>query len=175
MYKRQLLLSVLGSAAGFAIDIACAKGINNLALPVPVPVHLVVSPDWRLLWYALGVVLVSALVCGLLPALKAVRKDVSHALKQGERQTARTWNLRSILVAGQLAVSIVLLTTGFLFVHNLLRATSMNPGFDVRHTIWAYMRLVPEPVSYTHLDVYKRQMHGLHRLHALVVRNRQRG
>jgi predicted permease len=144
LLAESLLLSVLGSAAGFAIDIACAKGINNLALPVPVPVHLVVSPDWRLLWYALGVVLVSALVCGLLPALKAVRKDVSHALKQGERQTARTWNLRSILVAGQLAVSIVLLTTGFLFVHNLLRATSMNPGFDVRHTIWAYMRLVPE-------------------------------
>jgi predicted permease len=144
LLAESLLLSVLGSAAGLAIDIACAKGINNLALPVPVPVHLVVSPDWRLLWYSLGIVLVSALVCGLLPALKAVRKDVSHALKQGERQTARTWNLRSILVAGQLAVSIVLLTTGFLFVHNLLRATSMNPGFDVRHTIWAYMRLVPD-------------------------------
>ena len=99
---------------------------------------------WRLLWYSLGIVLVSALVCGLLPALKAVRKDVSRALKQEERQTARAWNLRSVLVAGQLAVSIVLLTTGFLFVHNLLRATSMDPGFDVRHTIWAYMRLVPD-------------------------------
>jgi len=46
-----------------------------------------------------------------------------------------------------------LLTTGFLFVHNLLRATSMNPGFDVRHTIWAYMRLVPE--KYNDLDQVK--------------------
>jgi predicted permease len=144
LLAESLLLSVLGSVAGLAIDIACAKGITNLALPVPVPVHLVVSPDWRLLWYSLGIVLVSALVCGLLPALKAVRKDVNRALKQEERQTARAWNLRSVLVAGQLAVSIVLLTTGFLFVHNLLRATSMNPGFDVHHTIWAYMRLVPD-------------------------------
>ena len=40
LLAESLLLSVLGSAAGFAIDIACAKGINNLALPVPVPVHL---------------------------------------------------------------------------------------------------------------------------------------
>jgi predicted permease len=143
LLAESLLLSVLGSVAGLAIDIACAKSIDSLALPVPLPFHLVVSPDWRLLWYSLGIVFVSALLCGLLPALKAVRKDVSHALKQGERQTARTWNLRSVLVAGQLSVSIVLLTTGFLFVHNLLRATSMNPGFDVRHTIWAYMRLVP--------------------------------
>jgi putative ABC transport system permease protein len=144
LLAESLLLSALGAVAGLAIDIACAKGINSLALPVPLPVHLVVSPDWRLLWYSLGMVLVSALVCGLLPALKAVRKDVNSVLKQEERQTAGGWNLRSVLVAGQLAVSIVLLTTGFLFVHNLLRATSMNPGFDVRHTIWAYMRLVPD-------------------------------
>jgi predicted permease len=144
LLAESLLLSVLGSVAGLAIDIACAKGINSLALPVPLPIHLVVSPDWRLLWYSLCIVFVSALLCGLLPALKAVRKDVNYAIKQEERQTARTWNLRSLLVAAQLAVSIVLLTTGFLFVHNLLRATSMNPGFDVHHTIWAYMRLVPE-------------------------------
>ena len=96
------------------------------------------------MWYSLGVAFVTALLCGLLPALKTVRRDVSHALKQEERQTARTWNLRSVLVAGQLAVSIVLLAAGFLFVHNLLRATSMNPGLDIHHTIWAYMRLVPE-------------------------------
>ena len=96
------------------------------------------------MWYSLGVAFVTALLCGLLPALKAVRRDVSHALKQEERQTARTWNLRSVLVAGQLAVSIVLLAAGFLFMHNLFRATSMNPGLDIHHTIWAYMRLVPE-------------------------------
>jgi predicted permease len=147
LLAESLLLAVLGSFAGLAIDIACAKAINGLALPVPLPIHLVVSPDWRLLWYSLCIVFVSALLCGLLPALKAVRKDVNHALKQDERQTARAWNLRSVLVAGQLAVSIVLLTTGFLFVHNLLRAASMNPGFDVNHTVWAYMRLVPDQYS----------------------------
>jgi predicted permease len=144
LLAESLLLSVLGSVAGLAIDLACAKGIDSLVLPVPVPVHLVVSPDWRLLSYSLCIVFVSALLCGVLPALKAVRKDVSHALKLGEPRTAGSWNLRSVLVAGQLAVSILLLTTGFLFVHNLLRAASMNPGFDVNHTIWAYMRLVPE-------------------------------
>ncbi len=144
LLAESLLLSLLGLVAGLLIDVACARAMNNLTLPVPVPIHLVVSPDWRLFWYALGLVLVSALLCGLLPALKAVKPDVNQALKQEEHQTERSWNLRSLLVAGQLAVSIVLLATGFLFVHNLLRATSMNPGFDVRHTIWSYMRLAPD-------------------------------
>jgi predicted permease len=144
LLAESLLLSILGSIVGLLIDIACAKGISTINLPVPFPIHLVISPDWRLLWYSLCIVIVSALGCGLLPALKAVRKDVNHALKQEEHQTARMWNLRSVLVAGQLALSVVLLGAGFLFVNNLLRAISMSPGFDVRHTIWAYMRLVPD-------------------------------
>ena len=144
LLAESLLLSLLGCVAGLVIDIFCANLISKIDLPVPVPLHLIVSPDWRLLWYSLGIAIVSSIVCGLLPAFKAVRKDVSNSLKQGEHQTERAWNLRSFLVAGQLAVSIVLLTGALLFVHNLLRATSMDPGFDVRHTLWAYMRLVPE-------------------------------
>ena len=54
------------------------------------------------------------------------------------------WNLRSVLVAGQLAVSTMLLATGILFVRNLANASSMNPGFDLEQTVWSYMRLVPE-------------------------------
>lgn len=138
------MLSALGSFAGLMIDILCADWINKLTLPVPLPVHFVILPDWRLLSYSLCTVLVSALLCGLLPALKAARKDVNHALKQDERQTTGSWNLRSLLVVGQLAVSTVLLATAFLFMHNLLRATSMNPGFDAHNTVWAYMRLVPD-------------------------------
>ena len=90
------------------------------------------------------VAVLSALIAGLMPALKAVRKDVNAGLKSGQRMTERPWGLRSLLVAGQLAVSIVLLATGFLFIHNLRRAISMNPGFDTQHAVWAYMRLVPE-------------------------------
>lgn len=144
LLAESLLLAVLGCAAGLAIDIACTSAISKVSLPVPLPVHLVISPDWRLLVYSLLTVIISALLCGWLPALKAVRRGFNSALKRGEHQTTRNWTLRNFLVAGQLAVSIVLLATGFLFVHNLLRATSMNPGFDVNHTIWAYMRLVPE-------------------------------
>lgn len=147
LLAESLLISLLGAIGGLAINLVCDELIKNLTLPVPLSIQLVVLPDWRLLWYSFAIVLASALLCGLLPALRAVRRDVNHALKQEEHQTGRRWDVRGVLVAGQLAVSIVLLSTGFLFVHNLLRATAMNPGFDVQHTIWAYVRLVPDKYS----------------------------
>lgn len=157
LLAESLLLCALGTVAGLLIDITCTNVVGKIVLPVPIPIHVVISPDWRLLWYSLSLVIASALLCGLLPALKAAKRDVNDALKQDQRQTGHAWNLRSILVAGQLAASVVLLATGFLFVHNLLRATSMNPGFDVHHTIWAYMRLVPQ--NYT--DAYQRKQVGI--------------
>jgi predicted permease len=144
LLAESLLLSIVGSVAGLALDMACATWLGKFTLPVPAPIHFVIAPDWRLLGYSLCAVLASALLCGLLPALKAAGKDVNRVLKREERQAGGAWNLRSVLVAGQLAVSIVLLATAFLFVHNLLRATTMDPGFDIHHTTWSYMRLVPD-------------------------------
>ncbi len=144
LLAESLLLATLGAGAGLLIDLAAGRLISNWTLPLPIPIQLVVTPDWRLLWYSVSIVLLSALVCGLMPALKAVRKDLNSALKRDRQEVDRAWGLRSFLVTGQIAISTVLLATGFLFIHNLLRATSMNPGFDINHTIWAYMRLVPE-------------------------------
>ncbi len=144
LLAESLLLTLFGALAGLAIDLVCAWLVSGMSLPVPAPIHLIVAPDARLLSYAIVLSAVTALAAGLLPAVKAVRRDASPALKKSERHTARVWGLRSVLVAGQLAASIVLLTAGFLFLQNLLRATNMDRGFDVYHTVWSYMRLVPD-------------------------------
>lgn len=144
LLAESLLLAALGAVAGFLITLGFGRLLSNLTLPLPVPIQVVVKPDGRLLLYTIVIVLLSTLISGLMPALKAVRKDVNDALKREHDRTSGAWGLRGMLVAGQMAVSIVLLATGFLFIHNLLRATSMNPGFDLNHTVWTYMRLVPE-------------------------------
>jgi predicted permease len=48
------------------------------------------------------------------------------------------------LVAGQLAVSVLLLITAALSIRNLVQSTNLDPGFDIHHTAWAQVRLVPE-------------------------------
>jgi predicted permease len=139
-----LLLGLCGAAAGLLINLFATSWLSNIHLPLPIPIRLDVQPDWRLLGYATLVAIGSSLVAGLAPAINSARAGLSATLKRGERQTAGGWNLRNGLVAGQIAVSIVLLSAGFLFLRNVSEASGMNPGFDVDHTVWASMRLVPE-------------------------------
>ena len=145
LLAESLLLAMLGTCAGLILNLWLSGAMNRVQLPLPVPIQLLIQPDWRLLLYSTAVAVLSALVTGWMPALKAARTGVSDALKLQQGQVGnRRWTLRNALVVGQLSISVVLLTTGFLFLRNMTKAVSMNPGFDAEHTVWAYMRLVPE-------------------------------
>jgi predicted permease len=144
LLAESLLLAVLGTLSGLLLNFWLTSLISRVQLPLPMPFQLHIAPDWRLLAYSAAVAVASALFCGLFPALKATRADLNAALKRQELQSSRRlWNMRNALVAGQLAISTLLLAAGLLFLENLSRSTSMNPGFDVDHTVWAHMRLVP--------------------------------
>jgi predicted permease len=144
LLAESLLLAVLGTLSGLLLNFWLTSLISRVQLPLPLPFQLHIAPDWRLLAYSAAVAMASALFCGLFPALKATRADLNAALKRQELQSSRRlWNMRNALVAGQLAISTLLLAAGLLFLENLSRSTSMNPGFDVDHTMWASMRLVP--------------------------------
>jgi len=147
LLAESLLLATMGTVAGLFLNFLTAAAANRIRLPLPVPVRLQIQPDWRLLAYAIGLAMASALICGLMPALKATKPDVQTALKLGERSLAPRLGFRRVLVIAQLTSSIVLLLTGFLFLRNLLLSNSLSPGFDIHHTVWAYMRLVPERYS----------------------------
>ena len=144
LLAESLLLATLGASAGLLINIWLSGVMNRVQLPVPLPVQLLIQPDWRLLLYSVAMVMVSALVAGLMPALKATRGAASAAMKLEERQVGSRWSLRNALVVGQLAVSVVLLTTGFLFVRNMTKSLTMSPGFDADHIVYGFVRLVPE-------------------------------
>jgi len=81
---------------------------------------------------------VATLVCGLLPAWQAGKESLTPDLHR-----ERKMRLRRTLVTAQLALSLVVLTTGFLFLRNLAHANAISPGFDVRHTIRAEVQLPP--------------------------------
>ncbi len=144
LLAESLLLAVLGTLSGLLLNFWLTSLISRIQLPLPLPFQLHIAPDWRLLAYSAAVAMASALFCGLMPALKATRADLNATLKRQEVQVGRRlWNMRNALVTAQLAISTLLLAAGLLFLQNLSRATSMNPGFDVDHTLWASMRLVP--------------------------------
>ena len=133
-----LLLALCGTGAGLAVNLAITSLLSRYPLPLPLPVQLQIRPDWRLLLYAIGLALVCTVAAGLMPAVRAT----SAGLR------ASRFPLRQTLVVGQLAVTIVLLCAGLIFLRNLVHASTMSPGFDTAHTVWASMRLVPQ--AYEH-------------------------
>ncbi|HLK23000.1 MAG TPA: ABC transporter permease [Bryobacteraceae bacterium] len=144
LLSESLLLAVLGTLSGLLLNFWLTSLISRIQLPLPLPFQLHIAPDWRLIAYSAALAFASALFCGLFPALKATRADLNSALKREDFQdNQRRWNMRNALVVAQLATSTLLLAAGLLFLQNLSRSTSMNPGFDVDHTLVATARLVP--------------------------------
>jgi predicted permease len=91
------------------------------------------KPDGRVLAYALGISVLTGIAFGLSPALQFTRKDMSAALKDDASMLGYRVSrslIRKVLVGGQVAISMVLLTTAGLLVRGLMRAQSADPGFD---------------------------------------------
>jgi len=88
------------------------------------------SPDWRVIVFTTSLTLLAALMSGLTPALQATRREVSSALKEDTKSTTyRKLRLRNALVVGQIAMSLVLLIGGTLFLKSLKHLGS-NLGFE---------------------------------------------
>jgi predicted permease len=128
-----LLLALVAGALGLAIA-WWAQGVLWSARPPGLPADAVdLTPDLRVLGFTLVVSLVTAVVFGLAPALSASRPDIASELKQRGGAGGfgnRPWNLRNLLVASQVALSLVALIGAGLFVKSLVNAQKIDPGFD---------------------------------------------
>jgi predicted permease len=101
---------------------------------IPVPISLDLTPDYRVVWFTLGVTLVTGLVFGLAPALRASRADVVTALKTDTpamRVGGRRFSVHGALVIGQVALSTLLLVGALLFLRTRSAAATIDPGFRV--------------------------------------------
>jgi predicted permease len=113
------------------------------------PILLDVSFDWRVFIYALAAALVAGCLIGIVPALKASRADAGTALHDGSRTNSsgpQRQRIRGLLVAGQVAGSLVLLVSAGLFVRSLQGAQRLDLGFAPDHLLNA--RMNPEWIGY---------------------------
>lgn len=126
-----LLMALSGGALGVLLSLGATRGLSAFRLPAPIPLDLQVGADWRVLLFAFVLSVVSGLALGAGPAWAASRPLLLKALK-GEDALARPgrrWSLRNVLVVGQIATSVVLLSVTILFLRSLVSAANIDIGF----------------------------------------------
>jgi predicted permease len=126
-----LLLALAGAAIGFALAAVAARAISNFKLPLPFPIVFDFNVNLRVAAFTLGLSVVTALLFGLVPALRASNPDLVSSLKDSSPTLGREGRsrLRNSLVVVQVALSLVLLATAGLFLRSLGNASSIDIGF----------------------------------------------
>jgi predicted permease len=160
---RQLLTeAVVLSLLGASLGVILAQITIHLTLPLMPQLALPrlggIVIDARVLAFCLGLSLVSTLLIGLVPALRVsgAAFGEGRALHAGEARTTgdrQGERLRTLLVAAQIAMTLVLLIGASLLIHSFMRLTSVSPGFEssgrdgVVQTVRVTLpeRLYPEP------------------------------
>jgi predicted permease len=149
---RQLLTeSVILSLAGGFLGLAIAKwGTSAVlaALPATLPREDSVHLDLHVLLFMLGVSLLSGALFGLAPALKTLRPDLARTLQEGGRgSSGARHRAQNVLVAGEIALSMVLLIGAGLMIRSLAVLWRSNPGFNPKNVLTFSVSFPAEQLS----------------------------
>ena len=134
-----LVLSITGGILGLILA-AVALRVGISLLPETLPRINEIGLDWSVICFALGLAVITGIVCGLAPAFAAIRTSVNNALKEGGRTGSAGGGharLRSALVISEIAVALVLLAASGLLLRSFEKMRQVNLGFQPDHTLAA--------------------------------------
>jgi putative ABC transport system permease protein len=126
-----------------------------------------VAVDLKVMLFALGVSIATGLLAGAIPALRGSRRNLVESLKEGgpwasggRRASILGGALsgRSLLVSVQVALAVILLVVSGLTLRTLESAASLDPGFDVHHTVASFMSTSSSGVSVEERATFYRQL-----------------
>ncbi len=142
---RQLLTegALLAGAAGTAGVVLAGWGsrvLSQLASaasgPNPVPFVVDVHPNMAVLGFNAGVSILTAFLFALVPALRATRGELAPSLKASARRVSQgRWRVGKLLVVGQLALSVVIVTGAGLFLRSMAHLNSLDVGYSRRNVL----------------------------------------
>ena len=150
LLSESALLAVAGAVAGGFLAAALSRTLIACVSTPDNPVFLDMPTDWRVLGFAAALAILTTLLFGLAPALRAGNVEPGSALKAGGRgMTAgrEHFRLQRILVAAQVALSVVLLAGALLFARSLQNLMTRNTGFQQSGVLIANLDTSPLNLS----------------------------
>ena len=142
------LLAVVGGVLGTVLTLVGIRVFLALA-GGDFPNAETITLDGRVLLFTLGISLLTAVLFGLAPALRASRPDLNAVLRESERKTTSTSSrfARHALVISEVALAMVLLVGAGLMINTILHLKRVNPGFDYNRLLTMDLQL-PEGGKY---------------------------
>ncbi len=144
-----LVLSLIGGALGFALAQIGLVSLSRLH-PENLPQLGTIRIDWRVLWFTSLVSVITSVIFGLAPALKATRLNLVDSLKQGGRSGTvggRSERMRNGLVATEVAMSLMLLVGASLLIQSIVHLQRQGLGIRQEHVLKGSFYLPPARYS----------------------------
>jgi putative ABC transport system permease protein len=132
LLTESVMLSAMGAAAGLALAWAAVRSLVTVN-PAILPRAREISLDGRALAFTAAIAVLTGILFGLAPALQMAKSDLASALREGARGNAiglRRNRLRSVLVVGEVALALVLLSGAGLLMRSFYQLQSVELGFD---------------------------------------------
>jgi predicted permease len=167
LLTESLALALAGGLSGLGLALLAVKALQLFA-PANIPRLHEISIDYRVMAFTFAVALLTGLVFGLLPALRASRVDLNESLKDGTRNSGGNasgrshQNSRRLLVVAEVALSLILLIGAGLLIRSYRQILEANPGFNPRNLLSMRLSLpatryaTPESVTAFYLQVQER-------------------
>jgi predicted permease len=154
-----VLISLGGGAAGLLGSVVLLRRLS-MWQPFPgAPVHLPVDPDAKVYGVALVLALVSGFLFGIVPVRQVLRTDPYQIVKSGSTGTVgRRITARDLLLAVQIAICAVLVTSSMVAVRGLVRSLHANFGFEPRKAMLVSTNLAIAGYSAASVPVMQKRM-----------------
>jgi len=137
-----VLISLAGGAIGLAGSVVILRALTAWRPFTSSPIHLAVNPDASVYVIALLLALVSGLLFGAVPVRQVLHTSPYEVVKAGSGgSTRRRVSAREILLATQIAICAVLVTSSLVAVRGLVLSLHAPFGFDIEHTMLAEVDL----------------------------------
>jgi len=147
LLTESIVLALCGGIGGVLLGLGGSRALSSIHLQTTLPILIDFQFDWRVFGYALGVALLTGLIVGTVPALRASGRNMIEVIREGGRSISGSrGRLRSALVVIQVGGSLMLLIVAGLMVRSLSYAQRSDLGFDPRNVL--NLTLDPNGIGY---------------------------
>jgi predicted permease len=135
LLTESLLLTSIAGVVGAVFAVWGAQVLVGFISSSDNPIVMDLRPDMRLIGFTGGLTFLTALLCGLVPALRTTRVDVTRSLKESSRAVSGSVRLQKALVVSQVALSMLLVVGAGLFLNSFRHLLAVDSGFDATDVV----------------------------------------